>query len=356
MKTEKIENKIIHNENGNALLWTMMAMALYFVIISSVTVVLISEIRQSGKINSSTQAYMAAETAEDRVLNYMNQTDQTWTNSGVKSGFIDNAGTVRYEFQVVKVLSTDSAKPYGNPSKNCEPDSSVTKYCYYALGQSGDVARRRDGEVKSNPSNWGKGHLQGLPETLSLSGTMGLLNIALAPSDNPPSSPEKFTLNFRVGSNDLVDPLVNHIPPNADCTNCFTIGLQDPTIPDAIGVELKRSLDDSKIVVDFSGDWHPVPPGTINSIEVNPIDTFLDFEVIYRKGGEVTLKVTDQNGKCAGVLVRSDLSNTLSNPTNMVFYINQSGMAPAIDPGNFWVNMTGYNKTIEIKNIFFKEE
>lgn len=167
----------IRNEKGNALLWAMMAISLYFVLVTSLAIVLISEIRQSDNIDQSTQAYMAQETAEDRAINYINHDQIT---SGDVAGWITNNGSITYTFNVWR-------KGQRQNGILCGYD-----YCYRVIGSSGNVKRERDGSYYGSSGG----------ESL----IMNSLNFAVPPTDtsygvlNLNSAPTQSVSRIRITS------------------------------------------------------------------------------------------------------------------------------------------------------------
>lgn len=132
---------IINNNHGSALIWTMMLMFLYLLVISTVTTVIIADIRQTTSINTSVQAYYAVETGTERAINYANANTSVASKTGYMGG---NGG--KYTFGVAQ-----AGNNYDTPPRQC---SSQYSYCYYSVGEIGNLKRKIDGyTIREDPNN-----------------------------------------------------------------------------------------------------------------------------------------------------------------------------------------------------------
>jgi hypothetical protein len=356
---KKIINKVIQNEKGSALLWTMMFLAIFLLISSTVAVITIAEIRQSSKIDSSTEAYLLAEVGAERAKNFINAGKET---DGQQTGEMSDKGH-SYTFEVVKVTGT--TKQYDNPLRDCialdtNDDDSInaddTNYCYYSEATAGSIKRKIDGEKEDIPIDQGKSFLQGLPAD-TLSGNM----LDLTPESGVITSPKKFYLRWQVDNIDL---------PSSSCTTssnisnpCFAFGLFDLGVG-SIDANLKKSDSSADTAVYLTGNTPATQNYTEtadNTIYIPDSSTTAYFEMTYYVGGASILKVSDQGGECLGVLVRYNLfdqwnGSKLENPYNMFFTKDNNGSGPTVRPDGFGIDLTSFDKTIIVKNIFFKVE
>lgn len=142
----QIKNKFIKNEKGNALLWTMMFMTIFFLLASTMAVVTIAEIRQSSKIDSSTEAYLLTEAGAERAKKFAE-----YNQVGIKTGTIANN---TYSFQVVKA-TPGSPVNYDNNLHQCIAGA-TDKYCYSSQATVGNIRRKIDGSRSDVSLDQGK--------------------------------------------------------------------------------------------------------------------------------------------------------------------------------------------------------
>ncbi len=314
-KLKMINNKVMKNQKGTVLLWTMLAIGLYFLCVSAVTAVIITEIRQSSEIDSSTQAYMAAEAGMERVNNYIANSIDT---AGKKSNNpVDSTSSATYDFQVFKVGKvggTDSQPLPWDPSRNC----STTRlgeyvYCYYSQGEAGDIARRIEGSQSDIPLTQGN--------SISFNDN----NVALT---NVPGYSNQF-INL---SKDY-QGIGFYLPPGASAytfsgyinpvSGSFQTGLAEgDSNNNAIGLD----IEDKKIYLEQMALGSALPPALPSTyIDTSTGTGPFQFILTYRPGSTTSLKVVDDNGNgtCIGVVT---LDNSPAITPNYAFYPQSSSI------------------------------
>ena len=343
---KQIRNRI-NSEKGSVLLWTMMFIALFFLTVSTVAVITILEIRQSTKIDSSTEAYLLAEAGVERAKNYANSGQET---GGSETGIIDGD---EYTFWVVKAVKSGTTAIYDNPPRPCNNISSdvdTFNYCYYSQADVGSIRRKIDGERKEVPTNQGKSFLQGLPVA-----TLDEYNMLdITPVSGAITSPQKFYLKWEVEN-------INDIPDESLCTSsrsnlCFSFGLFESGVG-SLDANIKKSGTNTAVYL--TGNT-PATQSYTQTVEIPSSSTTAYFEMTYYVGGTTILKVSDSNKECLGVLVRNDLyrqwnDSILQNTYKMFFNRDSAGSTTVLSNG-FGINLLSQGKTVTIKNIFFRVE
>lgn len=335
-------NKISYRE-GSVILWTMLFLSLFFLTISTVAVVTILEIRQSSKIDSSSEAYLLAEAGADRAKNFANNGEAV-----SKTGTIDGN---QYVFEVVKA-DAGTAQPFDN--RTCDNTSSPNnKYCYFSQATVGSIRRKIDGAREEIPILQGKAHLQGYVETFAATPSNSAL---LYLPGAIPTDPTKFYLSWKIEN-------VN------GCTNglCFATGLVDSAAPwndwKLLEVYTKKSGTETKI--DFNATRTGVPRLGAQTMYIPGTDVNAYFEITYMRGGTATLKVTGEDAsgvkKCRGVLVRNNINDIWgpsSTPYYMAFYRNNQNVfsGPSFDANYFGVDMQSDSHPITVRGVFFRVE
>lgn len=321
-----MKNKIIKNERGTVLLWTMMFMALFFLTVSSVAVTTILEIRQSTKIDSSTAAYLLAEAGAERAKNYADSGNVTIPISGRIGG-----STNTYQFQVTKALAGQTTA-YDDPIRYCVNTSvSSTKYCYYSQGTVGNSIRRKiDGSRSDIPLSQGK--TIDLYSTAGFSPTYGITGLLnMTPSG---TSPTTFTYNVTIEKITSASGNTSNtgIVDTGGDTNKKVIRIFRETNKIWLGLGYINSTGGGG----YTGYSASSNISQTISTSINDIRATL----VYRKGASdlkqntVTLKLVDvSTEQCLGVL-------TLNNITEMETLGNISPYYAFFDGSNLTINNT----------------
>ncbi|MEK7447247.1 MAG: VCBS repeat-containing protein [Patescibacteria group bacterium] len=279
-----------NNTRGSALIWTMMLMSLFFITISTVTVLMIAEVKQSTKMDDSSLAYLAAEAGVERIKNYTANNEEV-----VKTGFMDSSSQVQYNIRVIKGAGTtpaDGAK-YDSPERYCYDDgdgnSNTNRYCYYSQGTVvGGVTRKIDGEKSDVSSSQAKG--------INLSGMTGSPPINILSAAGFPICPtcSAYVAPTSINNTFIFKGVVEKS--GGGDSNDHVFGLTDNG--NSIGIGLKIGTAGLSIV-DRQNPGNnlttPIPVSSLNKIR---------YTLTYRTGGttpSVSVMVKDENYKCQGV-------------------------------------------------------
>lgn len=330
MIINRAKKEIMKNKQGSVLLWTTMFVSLFFIIASTTTVLTISEIRQSAKIDSSTEAYLLAEAGAERANNYASAGMGT---GGTKTGTIGGS-TNTYTFQVVK------APAFYDNAKTCDAldtnnDGSINtddaNYCYYSQAIVGSIRRKIDGKKKDINLDQGK--------TIDLNNTSTVFNptygaaglINLTPVSVPPS-PETFTYSVNIEK-------ITSLSGDTSVTGLADIG---GLSTNKKAIRIFRERDKIWLGVGYLNSTSGVYAGlsaTSNvsksiSTSVNDIRAIL----IYKKGSPdprqntITLRLIDVDTQsCLGFLVMSNSDDIEILGDMSPFYAFFSGSNVTID-------------------------
>ncbi len=139
----------MQNNRGNVLIFTILVVVILFVIMSSLSVLMISEIRQSGQIEDSANAYLAAEAGSERALNYANHRTPIY-ETNQRLGAAANSPT--YSFEVKEATAGGSLSDGTRCDTNTDPN---LYYCFYSEGYSGSgkIVRKLSGYTRINSIN-----------------------------------------------------------------------------------------------------------------------------------------------------------------------------------------------------------
>lgn len=138
----------MRNENGNAILWSLILCSLLLTLAGGMAVILIQNLKQSNQIYDSSNAYMAAEAGYERALHIAKEREVTTVP--VTDQRMDSGGRVRYGFEVVKNGDT-----YDNPPRICystDPtdvaptlNGNKKSFCFISTGTANNAVRKIDG-------------------------------------------------------------------------------------------------------------------------------------------------------------------------------------------------------------------
>ncbi len=343
--------KYLKNESGTVLLWSTLYITLFFLVIGTVTTILISEIKQTRQLDSSVEAYMAAESGEERARNYASANPgQAVTKTGQKVAVSSDQelANVTYDFQV-----GGSGSPYDSsvsPARTCVD----WQYCYYSEGKVGNIRRKIDGGVSDD------GYVSKWTNLYNSATTITNNEIDLTTSPDPPSISISATAKYIIFSGDIsgIDPTsVKH----------YHLGFVDPTNQ---GSQTGVSLDiyQGKIYLNrataaSSGTLNTA--GTLVTIDLRN-NSAIKFVITYRKestNSTFSLKVTDANDDCLDIqtasynpdiVPRALFLPTTVGPTTLSSSIG-SGPDPANDSSKFVVQ-TNTGSSIYLKNLYIKAD
>ncbi len=295
---EKIQNK-----KGNALIWTVMFMALFFLIASTVAVITLADIRQATNIDSSTEAYLVAEAGIERARNYV-LADQ----STIGSGYIDSN---TYKFEVVKAVVGSQSPFLTDQNRICDNTTGSTdKYCYYSQAVVGNVKRKIIGEHNNIPLS--QGQSTNFDSSLILNNDIGIPSIDF---QNLGSSYQTFTYVTNLADN--------------DSGNSYNFGLASSST-NGVDIVVGPDPNNTGKLEFYLADMHYSHLGSnmINNITAGSLQVTL----VYRKSGIATLKLQSDTS-CLGIISASVAPNL--NPYDAFFV---QGTYNASFPYAIWLN------------------
>lgn len=323
--------KIVKTEDGNVILWTMMFMALFFLIISTVATITISEIRQSTSINSSTEAYFLAEAGAERAKNYAyGDEDGGKETSGLIRGYIGGS-TNFYDFKVVRASAGLSVPNYDG-NRSCSNVSGATdKYCYYSQSTIGKIRRKIDGERKEIPLSQGK--TIDLHSTTGFSPTYGITGLLNMTPDSG-TSPKTFTYGVTIEkiTSASGNTSITGIVDTGGVANKKAIRIYRGQSSIALGIGYINSTGGGSYTnYSAASNISQTIPTSVNDIRAT---------LTYRKGAPdqkqniITLRLVDvDTERCLGVI-------TMSNITEMQTLGDISPYYAFFSGGNVTINNT----------------
>ncbi len=307
------------NNQGNVLIFTILVITILFVVMSSLSVLMISELRQSGQIEDSASAYLAAEAGAERALNYANNhTEITKINQPLSAP----PNQPKYSFEVKKA-GAGAVLGDGTP---CDTSSDPhLYYCFYSEGYSGSgkIVRKLNGFTRINDVS------QTTPFDFSafFSGTRTCAHDSYNNSwQLYPSAPNEQVSLMDVTPcdprNDMV-VLSGQINVITDPPADYYFGLLDNGSGDRKGIGLHIYNKNADNWIELTGttintdcsppqithDNHDIPTGSGNPIKITPTNS-IRFVLTYRRAASdpnahtVTLQVNDANkahSPCLGV-------------------------------------------------------
>ncbi|RJO62023.1 hypothetical protein C4544_00785 [candidate division WS5 bacterium] len=320
MKINWLKNRL-KNEEGSALLWTMMFVMIFFLIASTTTVISIIEARQSSKIDSSSEAYILAEAGAERARKYAEAGEET---GGEKTGIIGAEGNREYIFEVVKA-SPGATTKYDKNLKDCTAGA-TNKYCYFSQATVGNIRRKIDGERSDISLNQGK--------TIDLYDTATTFNPVFGPSKlinmtptNLPSSQNSFSYNVtieKVTGSGGTTSRTGIIDMGGSSTNKKNINIFRTPTQVYLSLGYIDSTSGSYTNISGSSYLYKNIATSVNDIRAN---------LTYKKGTNpsVILRLFDvENNTCLGVLVMSDTDDTRALGDISPYYSFFYGSDPTI--------------------------
>lgn len=385
MKMIKRKTRFLKNEKGSVMLFSILLMTLFFVIISSLVVITVGEMRQTTQIEDSSSAYLAAEAGFERAQNYVKNTTEVNNVGEVnRQKLRDGAKAPTYEFQVKKAAAGatyDGGRKCDNTITNpADPEYKGGEnlfYCFFSLGRSGTTIRKLDGVTKIRRIEQGV--------------VIDFSTYVAPPSTQPDiytawpwdtSYPNVKFLNItpaepKTNTFTLVGEIITQ---NMATSESYYFGLLDKETVgmnrEGVGVRVYRVAGDSKARIELIGLTRTTTLTVIlgngnipsNNTTISSLSDKVTFTLTYRRSATdsnnhtVTLQVNDtSSGTCLGVKTTKFSQNIFSSdPFYAVFfpggsYFNKQPVE--VDNGNGVTSLSipsdTINKDIKLQNFIF---